>query len=252
MKHPFVQTRSHSWLRRQIGSVRKLWFRLKHGRSPFEARYFDTRFICTLSDSVAKGIAVNTYDNRQLQFLMDWARREKPDRFYDIGANLGLYACVLVRHGAVASAVAFEPDRNNRRLLERNIALNRLEERIVVRDYALGREETELAFREGGQDNRGTSRIVAQPGQDTATAGQYAVTVMPFDRAEDVSGETLMIKMDCEGFESEVIAGMHRALTRNRCLIQIEAFDDENAETLKGLGYRHIGTIHADQYWVNF
>jgi len=126
MKHPFVHTRSHSWLRRQIGSVRKLWFRWRHGKAPFETRYFDTRFVCTLGDSVSKGIAVNTYDNRQLRFLMDWARREKPDRFYDIGANLGLYACVLVGQGVVASAVAFEPDRNNRRLLERNIALNRL------------------------------------------------------------------------------------------------------------------------------
>ncbi|MGY6646751.1 MAG: FkbM family methyltransferase [Salinarimonas sp.] len=252
MNRPFLEQRSHSWLRRQIGSVRKLWFRLKHGRSPFEARYFDTRFVCTLGDSVAKGIAVNTYDNRQLRFLMDWARREKPDRFYDIGANLGLYACVLVGQGAVATAVAFEPDRNNRRLLERNIALNRLEERIAVRDYALGRQEAELAFREGAQDNRGTSRIVGEGKPNAATAGQYTVRVMPFDRVEDVSSETLMIKMDCEGFESEVLAGMQQALKRNRCLIQIEAFDDDNAETLKGLGYRHIGTIHADQYWVNF
>ena len=252
MKRPFLQKRSHSWLRRQIGSIRKQWFRMKYGRAPFEARYFDTRFVCTLGDSVAKGIAVNTYDNRQLRFLMDWARREKPDRFYDIGANLGLYACVLVGQGAVASAVAFEPDRNNRRLLEANIALNRLEERINVRDYALGREEAELAFREGAQDNRGTSRIVAQPEKDSASTSQYAVRVMPFDRVEEIAGETLMIKMDCEGFEGEVIAGMRQALGRNRCLIQIEAFDDDNAETLKGLGYRHIGTIHADQYWVNF
>lgn len=121
-----------------------------------------------------------------------------------------------------------------------------------MRDYALGREEAELAFREGAQDNRGTSRIVGEGESDGASAGQYAVTVMPFDRVADVAGETLMIKMDCEGFESEVIAGMRQALGRNRCLIQIEAFDDDNAESLKSLGYRHIGTIHADQYWVNF
>ena len=252
MKHPFVHTRSHSWLRRQIGSVRKLWFRWRHGKASFETCYFDARFVCTLGDSVSKGIAVNTYDNRQLRFLMDWARREKPDRFYDIGANLGLYACVLVGQGVVASAVAFEPDRNNRRLLERNITLNRLEERIAVRDYALGREEAELAFREGAQANRGTSRIVVKGEPDAGCTGQYSVAVMPFDQVADVASETLMIKMDCEGFESEVIAGMHHALTRNRCLIQIEAFDDANAETLKSLGYHHIGTIHADQYWVNF
>ncbi len=252
MNRSFLERRSHSWLRRQTGSVRKQWFRWKYGDAPFEARYFDTRFLCTLADSVAKGIAVNTYDNRQLRFLMRWARREKPVRFYDIGANLGLYSCVLVRRGAVASAVAFEPDRNNRRLLERNIALNHLEERIAVRDYALGRDEDELAFREGAQDNRGTSRILGEGETDASTAGQYAVRVMPFDRVEVIAGETLMIKMDCEGFESEVIGGMQQALTRNRCLLQIEAFDDGNAETLEGLGYRHIGTISADQYWVNF
>lgn len=252
MNRPFLEQRSHSWLRRQIGSVRKQWFRWRHGQAPFEARYLDTRFICMLGDSVAKGIAVNTYDNRQLRFLMNWARREKPVRLYDIGANLGLYSCVLVRRGAVASAVAFEPDRNNRRLLERNIALNRLEECIIVRKYALGREEAERAFREGAQDNRGTSRIVAQGEADAVSHGQYAVRVMPFDRIEHVAGETLMIKMDCEGYESEVLAGMRQGLTRNRCLLQIEAFDDDNAETLTGLGYRHIGTIHADQYWVNF
>jgi hypothetical protein len=42
---------------------------------------------------------------------MSSAAAIKPDVFIDVGANLGLYTCVLLKNRLVPRAILFEPDR---------------------------------------------------------------------------------------------------------------------------------------------
>jgi hypothetical protein len=35
----------------------------------------------------------------------------KPDIFIDVGANLGLYTCVMMKNRLASRAILFEPDR---------------------------------------------------------------------------------------------------------------------------------------------
>ncbi|NJL10428.1 MAG: FkbM family methyltransferase [Calothrix sp. SM1_7_51] len=57
--------------------------------------------------------------------------------FVDIGANIGLFTCVIAHHvGANGSVIAFEPMRENLVPLYNNINLNKLEN-IEVKEVAL-------------------------------------------------------------------------------------------------------------------
>lgn len=243
--------RTHSWARRQIGSVRKAGFRLRYGSAAFVVSYFAARFRVRLADGVGKGIAANTYDHRQLSRLIAWARRERPTLFLDIGANLGLYSCVLVGAGHVPRAIAFEPDRDNRAALADSIALNGLAERIRIEACALGAATGEAVLVEGPRSNRGTSRLVGGVADDAASgAERYRVPVRRLDDVVAIRGAVLLVKIDVEGHERDVIEGATRTLSENRCLLQVEAFGTGPVGALEALGYTHVGSIADDHYWV--
>lgn len=250
MTQPFAVARSHSWARRQWGALRKRWLRLRHGDEPFVAAYRGARFACRLTDGVAKGVALNTYDHRQLGLMLDWARREKPDLFLDVGANFGLYACVLLVDGAAPRALAFEPDRRNAEQLRANLARNGLGDRVVVEPVALGPETGAARLAEGPASNRGTSRLVEEEaGAGDAAAAVYEVPVRRLDDLLPLSGARLLVKIDVEGREVGALEGMRRVLSDNHGLVQIEAFDDAHAAILAACGYTRLGTIANDHFW---
>ncbi|TVR11504.1 MAG: FkbM family methyltransferase [Salinarimonadaceae bacterium] len=242
---PRSHARSHSWARRQWGALRKRWLRLRYGDAEFVVEYFGARFACRLADGVGKGVALNTYDHRQLSLMLEEARREKPDLFLDIGANFGLYACILARNGAVAHAIAFEPDRRNEAQLRANIARNGLDEIVAVEPLALGPQTGEARLAEGPASNRGASRLV--DGEDDEAS--YTVPVRRLDDLVALTGARILAKIDVEGREAGVLAGMERLLRENRCFLQIEAFSDSHVAILEACGYMRLGAIANDQFW---
>ena len=228
--------------------------------------YLGAQFACRLDDGVAKGMALNTYDHRQLTRLMAWSRTAKPSLFIDIGANIGLYSCVLVKNACVPEALAFEPDRGNAQALTENVARNGLSEQIRIAQVALGAQEGEAWLAEGPQSNRGTSRLMEPPAEtgartaperatrgdvDVAAAGtaRYRVPLRRLDAMLALRDSCLMIKIDVEGREAGVLAGMADLLARNCGLIQIEAFDDAYRPALEASGFAYRGSIACDHFW---
>ena len=59
--------------------------------------------------------------------------------FIDVGANIGLYSCILGRSRLVPRIVAFEPDRDNFARLVENIQRNSLTDVARLCPYAAGR-----------------------------------------------------------------------------------------------------------------
>lgn len=267
MMTPFAPIpRSHSFWRRQWGALRKRWLRLRHGETPFVASYLGAQFACRLDDGVAKGMALNTYDHRQLTRLMAWSRTAEPSLFIDIGANLGLYSCILVKNGCAPEALAFEPDRGNAQALIENVERNGLSRQIRIAQVALGAQEGEAWLAEGPHSNRGTSRLMDPPTEagllttgDGATRGdrevaaaataRYRVLLHQLDSMLTLRDACLMIKIDVEGREAGVLAGMAELLAGNRGLIQIEAFDDGYRPFLEEAGFVYRGSIACDHFW---
>src|SRR3954469_20577332 len=93
-------------------SWRKRWFGPKRPsgvRRVVRARYYGTDFVVNLEEEVGYEIAINRFEWRELQIMLEAWQRLKPDVFLDIGANLGAYSCVLARRRAAPRIIAFEP-----------------------------------------------------------------------------------------------------------------------------------------------
>src|SRR6185295_14070419 len=81
-----------------------------------------------------------------LQHLMARCASLKPDLFIDVGANIGVYSCVLLKNGSVLRALLFEPDRENLVSLRANLLINGLTSQAEVHELALGEENAQFAL----------------------------------------------------------------------------------------------------------
>lgn len=135
--------------------------------------------------------------------------------FVDVGANIGYYA-VLAGHrvGPTGKVLAVEPDPHNFRLLRRNIAANALGNVQAVR-AALG-DRDGVALLRCSSTNFGDHRIGCSADPNHATARPVELTT--FDKLVDRVGlgSIDVVKMDVQGYEHHVVAGMAGALAANR------------------------------------
>jgi len=168
------------------------------------------------------GLTVNyyagIYEYEDMLFVTHALREH--DLFVDVGANGGAYT-VLAAGVAGARALALEPVPATFELLLDNVHLNRLAARVEARNVGVGRTEGSLRLSTGSAaENR-----VLVPGDPTEG---LEVPVRPLDVLipeavpEGVKG-ALILKVDVEGWESEVIAGgLHTLSTARPCALVIE------------------------------
>ncbi len=166
------------------------------------------------------------------------------DVFVDIGANSGYFtvlASALV--GAAGRVVAFEPNPTVRRRLERNIARNGGGTRVRVEGCALS-DRTAEHVRLYVPEHDGFATLV--PDQTHASSylsGANAIDVRTstFDDWYAASGleSIAVMKVDVEGGEPQVLAGMARTLAAGSIarLILETAWDGEPHRTLVRYGY---------------
>ena len=224
-------------------SIRKRYLRWRYGDDPFVAKYFGTQFFIDWADIVAMEISLRTFERAQIEHFLGVCRKLKPELFIDIGANGGLYSCILLRNKCVPHAVLFEPDRRNLALLEKNLSLNHVLKRASVHDVAVGNNPGRLRLVPGPANNTGQSRLISG---ERSNSG-YDVDVVRLDDILNLSGRVLAIKIDVEGHELNVLEGMQRLLHNNHGFVQIEAIDTrkEVIEVMTKVGY----VLIADFYW---
>jgi FkbM family methyltransferase len=143
----------------------------------------------------------------------------------DIGANLGYFTLLLADlTGEKGRVLSFEPNPNLARLLGKSIAVNGFKGNTDFYSMGLGARKGRSAMevmieQPGGGRMIGSdkgSRRAARPNADQ-TGTDSLVQIGRFDaikHAKDVE----FIKMDVEGFEPQVWAGMTRILKRKRPL----------------------------------
>jgi FkbM family methyltransferase len=225
---------------------RRLWLRDLGGagRRTVQCRYFGTQFIVDLDDVIGYEIAIRRFEWRELKLMIDACRRITPAVFLDVGANIGLYSCVLGRHKLVRSVIAFEPDRENFARLQANIALNALADLIDARHAAVGDASGVVTLVPSGTANRGTSRI--EPGAGDG----YEVASVALDTVVPMRGAMIALKVDVEGYEAQVLAGAAQMLSCNGGFAQIEAREDAAAalvaERMASFGWRFLERYGLD------
>jgi len=159
--------------------------------------------------------------------------------FADVGANIGAYS-VMAAAGAGARCVAFEPVERARSYLRQNVELNRLQALVEVQALAVGAKAGSLVLTAG----MGEVNHVLRAGEHAESVQVPMVSLDGFFK--DRQPPTL-IKIDVEGFETEVIHGARQLLRRREplaLLIELAGHGarygyDETAliEEIRDLGY---------------
>lgn len=160
----------------------------------------------------------------------------KPDLFIDIGANLGLYTCIVMKNRLVPRAILFEPDRRNRVHLRANLLINNLlDAAIEIHEIALGAAPGKFRLVPGPERDIGLSQIV----ENAPAATGYDVDVVRFDDLVALKDCKLAVKIDVERYERKVLTGMTRTLRDNRGIVQIEVLEgrDETIGQMREAGY---------------
>ena len=136
-------------------------------------------------------------------FVMHYLRPD--DLFADVGANIGAYT-VLASGVVGARSIAFEPSPVTFARLAANVRLNNVESKVKVANVAVGRAAGTLEF----TCRLGTENCVAT---DQSPAARVRVPVVTLDETLKDSTPKMM-KVDVEGFETEVFAGGTRLLSQ--------------------------------------
>lgn len=141
------------------------------------------------------------------------------DTFYEVGANIGVYSCLVGRSLTDGTVVAFEPFPQNVRRLETHLEGNGINH--IVRAEALFSERgsTELHV-DGDGAGSGLHSLGQKDGTDVLTVPMETIDSL-VERGE-IPPPTV-IQMDAEGVEYEVLRGAKETLSRDDCrLIHVQ------------------------------
>lgn len=171
------------------------------------------------------GVDLNDHVGREMfkhgwyeSIYIDFIRASLADRetvFLDIGANVGNHSLALAP--SFANTLAFEPNPEIHRQLVSNCGRNPT---LAIQPQAVGLSDrpATLSFVADESGNSGQSGF-REPGEDGST---YQLEVRPGDDFVDSSMRLGLIKIDVEGHELRVLAGLRRAIHRDRPAICLE------------------------------
>lgn len=139
------------------------------------------------------------------------------DRFVDAGANIGYIAMLAAKRvGPTGRVDAFEPEPHNRERLERHLAANGLADRVAVHALALSDRPGEATIHFYGDDpssNHGSSSLFRD---DRLRSEGTRVPTAALDDVLPPGPPPRLVKLDVEGAEPLVVAGMRRMLAGDR------------------------------------
>ncbi|TWA62576.1 FkbM family methyltransferase [Azospirillum brasilense] len=165
---------------------------------------------------------------------------------FDIGAYTGIYALAAARAAPMAHILAVEPVPANLARLEKNIRANGCDRVRAVHAAVLDRPGEVVLRQTAAKEflTSGASILNRAPSEGCV---EEAVPGITGGGLLDLVGETTvdLVKIDVEGAEALVLAGMRDLLERGGPDLLIECLDDDHAaqvdRILRPLGYRfHI------------
>jgi FkbM family methyltransferase len=195
------------------------------------------------------------YEKEELEIIRRHSTGAKI--FYDIGSNVGNHALFMAKVLGASKVYVFEANGRAIDLLERNISSNQLQD-IVNSSHlgvGIGKEAGNLTVFNPQTNNLGAARL-KKAGEDELGSEGY------FSSVDIVSIDCLnltflpdFVKIDVEGMELEVLAGMASAIERSRPRMFIEVNNANQSEFLNWVeknDYEVIETFSRYKSNVNF
>jgi FkbM family methyltransferase len=137
------------------------------------------------------------HEYNDMSFLLHVLR--EGDLFVDVGANIGSYTVLASAHVG-ADTISFEPVPSTYANLVQNISVNQVQQKATALNIGLGSSKGKIGF---NTDSFDTMHHVAE-------ANEPVSIEVPIERLDDVLQNKrvpLLIKIDVEGFETEVLKG---------------------------------------------
>lgn len=165
----------------------------------------NTRIHLSRHDSAALvNYYTGLYEFEEMCFLLHFLR--KKDLLLDAGANIGVFSLMASGHNG-AKSFAFEPIPSTFKRLEKNVKLNELTGQITIANIGLGATNTTVKFTNSLENC--INRVANE--QDTD------IVDVNVRRLDDVlisvtAYEAILLKVDVEGFETEVLKGAENLL----------------------------------------
>jgi FkbM family methyltransferase len=232
-------------------SIRKRWHRLRRlwrpDRPLEEVSYFGATFRVEPNDVIGHELILQRFEWLQIPAMLQACSELQPAAFIDIGANFGLYTCIIGRQHLAKRLIAFEPNGAVIGRLREHIAQNGVTG-VEIHETAVGasRHKAALLLGAPGYDAL-TSVVAAPPGAEKSGP---AIDVVTLDETLSFAGKPLVLKIDVEGYEPEVLAGAKNLLAQNYGYAQIECFEERRAaaviETMAAFGWQWTDHIVDD------
>ena len=189
-------------------------------------------------DGIREPITTAAYQNE-----IDRMRRLKNDTvvIIDIGANIGYYALMPPSRIDNCTVLAIEPSPENTHRLQQNIELNDYSESVRVHEAAAGSEAGVASLHHAHYSNFHTMQEQSKREQPERFHETIEVPVKPVSNIldeENIDPSNVdVVRMDVEGYESQIFAGMLSVFESDSdLLLNIEIhpvlMDDEELEVI--------------------
>jgi FkbM family methyltransferase len=173
-------------------------------RSRFNPNFQKVKFLdqtCFMAKKGLTGITGNIYTGlhefNEMGFLLHFLRQH--DTFFDVGANVGSYT-LLASSVCKAKSIAFEPVPSTFNILKQNIEINHIDNLVHLENKGVGKEKGVLKF-SASEDT--TNHVIANNEFESNIIQVPIVSLNDYYNTDKPS----LIKIDVEGFETEVLNG---------------------------------------------
>lgn len=228
------------------------------GAMNFEIEFFGFQYKGTLSNFIDWHVYFfGAYEKANLMFLRKLIDRKVAPTFLDVGANIGQHSLFMSRY--CGQIHAFEPWDPVRIKLEEKIRINQIKN-ITVHPLGFGAKDAKLLYFAPIGANLGTGSFIAShsPDNNRASSTLQVVNGDSYLANLDLT-EVNLIKIDVEGFEKYVLAGLKATLKKYKPIVFMEysdatrqSFSDEaEIRSLLPEGYL-IKRVSCDRKWFFF
>ncbi len=200
LSHPLASKNKWEAMRRFFG------FQIGRLLNPYPIIYPFTEKTGLIIEKGMAGATGNLYcglhEFEDMGFLLHFLRPE--DLFVDVGANIGSYT-ILASGQIGSSTISFEPIPATFKRMQKNIAVNFLKEKVTAYNMGVGSKKQTLQFTTGLDT---VNHVVLEKTKTN-------VLEVPVDTLDNMlEGKyPILVKIDVEGFESEVLAGATGLIT---------------------------------------
>ncbi len=158
----------------------------------------------------------------------------------DVGANIGYYTLQMAQRAKKVYAI--EPDKKCFEILKKNVKENNLDNVVLINKAASNKKENRFLIKD--EENQGNSRISEMRNEKIDTRIMTETLDNMLINEQYIS----LIKVDTQGFETEVIEGAKKIIKRDQPTMFLEYTPEEYSDNkminfLKNI-YQNIWSIN--------